>query len=288
LVENFKMTEVSNNHRSPIKAAVIQMVSTADLDENFKQIVRLMDQLTIDPVRLVILPENCLMFSAVQFLELAKNTVKQSIILNFFSNQAKKHSCYLVAGTIPVLASKTNKVFSTCVIFSPLGEEVARYQKIHLFDVDVEDSVGRYRESETIEAGEKIVSFDMQGIRVGVSICYDLRFPELYRHLSDQGCEVFVLPSAFTFQTGSLHWEVLLRARAIENQCFMLAANQGGTHLSVGGKPRETYGHSMIVDPQGKIVTSLERGEGLCIAELDVGGLQKVRKQMPVLKHRKI
>lgn len=281
------MTKLLSNHQ-PIKAAVVQMVSTAQLDENFKQIVRLMNQLTIEPVQLVVLPENCLMFSAVQFLELAKDSVKQAMILNFLTEQAKKHNCYLVAGTIPVLSQKTNKVFSSCLVFSPKGEEVARYQKIHLFDVDVEDSVGRYRESETIEAGEEIVSFDMQGVRVGVSICYDLRFPELFRALSRQQCEVFVLPSAFTYQTGSLHWEVLLRARAIENQCFMLAADQGGTHLSVGGKPRETYGHSMIVDPQGKILSSLERGEGLCSAELDMDSLHKIRQQMPVLQHRRL
>lgn len=272
--------------KTVFKAAVLQMVSTIDLVSNLQQIEGLMNEITA--VDIVVLPENCLLFSAAQFFTLASDDKQIKVIFDFLSNQAKKHQCYLVAGSIPLLSPEPNKVFSTCLVFSPSGEQVARYQKMHLFDVNVADSVGRYRESETIQAGNEVVFFDMQGIKVGLAICYDLRFPELFRKLSEQGCEVFVLPSAFTYHTGNLHWEVLLRARAIENQCFMLAANQGGSHVNTQGQTRETYGHSMIIDAEGKILATLERGEGVCSAELDFKELRKTRKNMPVLNHRRL
>lgn len=269
-----------------LKVAVVQMVSGIELASNMQQIERLMNK--VNGAKLVVLPENCLMFSAAQFLVLAKSLEQQTDIFKFLSEQAQKHQCYLVAGSIPLLANDSGKVFSSCLVFSPKGEEVARYQKIHLFDVDVEDSVGRYRESETIQAGSQPVFFDMDGIKVGLAICYDLRFPELFRSLVKQGCKVFVLPSAFTYQTGSLHWEVLLRARAIENQCFMLAANQGGRHVNAQGQIRETYGHSMIIDGQGKVLSMLDLGEAVSIADLDFHSLQKIRMQMPVLSHQRL
>jgi nitrilase len=273
---------------SYIKAGVVQMVSTFDLDNNFRQAAKLITQAAQKGAKLIVLPENCLMFSSSMFLELTQDLNQQEKIFNFLSNQARNNDCYLVAGSIPVPAQEKAKVFSACIVFSPQGEELARYNKIHLFDVDVDDNIGRYRESDTIQAGEQVVAFDIDGIKVGLAICYDLRFPELFRELSKQGCDVFVLPSAFTYATGDMHWEVLLKARAIENQCFMLAANQGGEHLSAKGGIRKTYGHSMIVGPQGEILASCGMGEDICVTDLDCDFLKQVRKKMPVLNHRRL
>ncbi len=269
-------------------AGVVQMVSGFDLDENLGQADRLIQQLAMQNARLILLPENCFMFSASAFLGVAQSDTQQAQIDTFLSSRAKLCNCYLVAGSLPVKSPADGKVFSASRVYDPNGVIIAEYHKIHLFDVDVADTVGRYRESDTIEPGLAPVCFDMDGVKVGMSICYDLRFPELYRQLCDQGCQVLLVPAAFTQKTGSMHWETLLKSRAIENQCFVLAADQGGEHVSSTGKSRMTFGHSMCVGPSGEVISQLTTGEGVCSAELDFSSLEKVRSAMPVLSHRRL
>ncbi len=171
-----------------------------------------------------------------------------------------------------------------CLVFDPRGEMVARYDKMHLFDVQVDDRQAQYSESRSFEPGSRIVCVDAPVGRIGLSICYDLRFPELYRKLLEQGAEILTVPSAFTKVTGEAHWEVLLRARAIENQCFVLAANQGGVHNAT----RETWGHSMIVDPWGRVLARVESGEGVAVADIDLSALHALRSRMPIQSHRRL
>lgn len=271
-----------------LSVAVVQMVSTADFEQNLLQASRLIDEAANKGARLILLPENCFMFSAANFYALAKQEMETHIMENFLSEQSKKYHCYVVAGSLPVLSGESKKVYSASCVYAPDGKRIASYYKVHLFDVDVADNVGSYRESESITSGRDIVSFELDGIRVGLSICYDLRFPELYRKLAAQGCNILLVPAAFTFVTGEKHWEILLRARAIENQCFVLAANQGGEHVSASGQVRKTYGHSMIIDADGFIRASLEMGEGVLVRELDVEAQIAIRKKMPVLQHRRL
>ncbi len=276
--------DVVNN----LTVAVVQMVSSMSLEDNLQQAAKLIAKAVAQNAKLVLLPENCFMFSASRFLALASDESVSGLIEHFLAEQSSKYGIFLVAGSVPVLTENNKKVYSTTLVYSPEGGQVATYYKMHLFDVDVGDNVGVYRESAHIEAGKDVMYFDCFGHRVGLSICYDLRFPELYRDLSNQGCELLLVPSAFTAKTGEKHWEILLRARAIENQCFVLAANQGGQHHGEQGAVRYTWGHSMIVDADGKILEQLELGEGVCVARLDFEQLHQLRRAMPVLQHRRL
>jgi len=271
-----------------LNVAAIQMVSGFDLDKNLLQAHCLIEQLKQHNIHLMVLPENCFMFSAKQFLALANDDLSQKKIHNFLVSTAKSYQCYVIAGSVPLKSYESGKVYSACLVYDPDGNRIATYHKIHLFDVEINDNIGSYRESDTIVAGNEPKTFLLDGIRVGLSICYDLRFPELYRRLADLNCDILVVPSAFTFHTGSMHWDVLLRARAIENQCYLLASNQGGEHISESGKRRKTYGHSMIVDSQGSILSQLQLGEGVCWATLDLTQQAKQRSAMPVLEHRRL
>lgn len=276
------------NTRLSFNAAVIQMNSGFDFEKNLQQCSLLIKDAVKSGAALVVLPENFVMFSAMDFYELAMDSERQRYLFDFLGTLAKQYQIWLVAGTIPVVAPVKGKVFSTCRVFNPEGKLVNSYQKIHLFDVDVADDVKSYRESETIQAGNQSIVVDMNGARLGLAICYDLRFPELFRVMSQQGCDLIVLPSAFTYVTGEMHWEPLLRARAIENQCYVLAANQAGEHVGRKGNRRQTYGHSMIVDYQGKVLNVLPEGMGFVIAEINLQKQKQLRKAMPVLEHRKL
>jgi len=197
---------------------------------------------------------------------------------------SKANGIYLVAGTIPLEAPEPNKVLNTTLVYDPHGRQVARYDKIHLFGF--QSATERYEESETITAGNKPsvlnIKFEKTEWRFGLSICYDLRFPELYRALGQVDCHI--IPAAFTYTTGKDHWEILLRARAIENQCYVLASAQGGTHLN----HRRTWGNSMIIDPWGGILSYLSEGEGFIANTLSKDKLNEVRSKLPALKHRKL
>jgi nitrilase len=176
------------------------------------------------------------------------------------------------------------RVRPASLVFDPQGQITARFDKMHLFDVEVSDKQARYAESDSFEAGDKVVAVDTAVARVGLTVCYDLRFPELYRRLFNERVELISVPAAFTRVTGEAHWEVLLRARAIENQCYIIGAGQGGVH----NEKRETFGHSMIVDPWGRVLDVLACGEGTVVADIELDQLHELRRKMPVFSHRRL
>lgn len=272
-----------------MKLAAIQMVSTPDLERNLQAAARLIDQAARAGANLLCLPEYfCLMGRRdVDKLELAE-AQGQGPIQTFLAAQAREHRVWLVGGTLPLsVPGRSDRVHNSCLVFGPDGERAARYDKIHLFSF--ERGAERYDEGRVLEPGDVPVTFMAMGRRVGLSVCYDLRFPELYRSLAGPPgeaswpCDLVCVPSAFTWTTGRSHWEVLLRARAVENQCYVLASAQGGEHEN----GRRTWGHSMIVDPWGEVVARVEEGEGIALADLDGLRLNEVRAQLPALKHRK-
>ena len=232
----------------------------------------------------VVLPECCLYFGGKDNhnLKIAEHLGKGPIQLAL-CDLAKQFECYLVAGSIPTKTNSEDRYGNSCLVFSPSGELLCHYQKIHLFDVEVEDGTKSYRESDSTAPGQELVTFDTSWGRVGVAICYDLRFPGLFQTLREQGAELIVLPSAFTQKTGEAHWQVLLQARAIENQVYIAGCNQTGRHEN----GRETFGHSMIVDPWGKVVTNAEQTIGATVADLDRDLLVSIRAQMPVKQHNR-
>ena len=267
-----------------LKLAAIQMVSTASLEENLETASRLIKAAAKDGAKLAVLPEYfCIMG--------LKDTDKVAIREPFGSGPiqtklaaiAKENSVYLIAGTIPLEARDSNKVLNTTLVFNPDGKTIGRYDKIHLFGFQT--STERYQESETIEAGEKPgivkMTIDDEDWTFGLSICYDLRFPELYRTLGRVDCHI--IPAAFTYTTGKDHWEILLRARAIENQCYVLASAQGGIHQN----QRRTWGNSMLIDPWGSVLSTLPEGEGFICGVLSKDKLNEVRSKLPALAHRK-
>lgn len=271
-----------------VKVAVVQMVSGREPTLNLEAAGRLVAEAAEQGAKLVVLPENFAVFNPVDLPSLAEvagdpNAPFQS----FLSKLAHAHGIWLVGGSIPIRPARQDadpRVFSSCLVYRPDGELAARYDKLHLFDVDITDAQGRYRESERFRYGDSVVVFDTPFGRIGMAVCYDLRFPELFRALTERGAEIIVLPSAFTRLTGQAHWEILVRARAIENTCFLLAAGQGGRHDA----RRETFGHSMIVDPWGVVLAGLGEGEGVAIASLDARTLSNVRERLPSIEHRRL
>ena len=265
--------------------ACIQMASGPNVGANLLEAERLINQAVRQEAGLVVLPEN---FAIMGQSERDKVDVREvegeGPIQQFLAEQAARHGIWLVGGTIPLVASVPDKIRASCLVLNDKGEQVARYDKIHLFDVDLVDTDEQYTESETIEPDDRIVVFDSPFGRIGLSVCYDLRFPELYRQQLDAGMEVLVVPAAFTAITGRAHWEVLVRARAIENLCYVVAAGQGGYHLN----GRENHGHSMIVDPWGIVLNSLARGPGVVSATIDLGRLESARRNFPSIQHRRL
>lgn len=266
-------------------AACIQMASGPNVGANLLEAERLIGMAVDKGANLVVLPEN---FAIMGKEETDKVAIRESAnggpIQEFLAQQAKKHAVWLVGGTIPMISASPAKIRAACTLYNDSGEQVACYDKIHLFDVSVVDSEERYTESDTIEPGDKTVVVDTPFGRLGLAVCYDLRFPEMFRNMLQQGMEIIALPAAFTAITGKAHWETLVRARAIENLCYVLAAAQGGYHVN----GRETYGHSMVVGPWGQIVNELANGSGLICADLDLERLQNIRRTFPCLDHQKI
>ncbi len=265
--------------------AVIQMVSGSDVDRNLRVAERLIHEAVQAGAQLVLLPENFALFESKQLFQLAVDEEKTGRINSWLSELSKSLNIWLFAGSFPVLSETpgSQKVRSALLVYNPKGEIVGRYDKRHLFDVEVSDGQGSYRESAVIEPGNELIVVDTDVGRVGLSICYDLRFPDHFWQLREQGAEIIVVPSAFTKVTGNAHWEVLLRARAVETQCFILGANQGGVHSPT----RETSGESMVIDPWGVVLSRCGTGEAMGVAELDFALLRQVRQQMPVLLHRR-
>ena len=265
------------------KLAAIQLCSTTNVEENLNTIDRLLSTLDNQESHLVVLPECCLLFGvdAQAQLALAKNAQQSLFIMNSLARLAIKYHVVLVAGTIPVVSNCGGKYTNTSYVFSVTGEMIADYHKIHLFDVSVNDNTGSYSESSLTEKGTKTTTITTTIANLGLSVCYDLRFPELFRALRTAGAEVISVASAFTKVTGQVHWQALLQARAIENQCYVIAAGQQGRH----NNGRETWGHSMIISPWGEILTILSEGEGIITTEFKPDEVVRIRQAMPIQTH---
>lgn len=265
------------------KVAAIQMASGPNLAANLMEAQRLIADAAFLGAQLVVLPENFALMGEKETDKLqAAELEGTGPIQRFLSEQASKHRIWMVGGTIPIKGTTANKVRAASLVFDDKGKQVARYDKIHLFDVSLPDVGDRYEESETIEAGDHSLVLDTPFGKLGVAVCYDLRFPELFRTMVGKGMEILALPSAFTARTGKAHWDILVRARSIENLCYGIASNQGGFHLN----GRETYGHSMIVDPWGTVLGQCKSGSAVVVADIDHEQVVKTRKLFPVLDHR--
>ncbi|QHF04954.1 carbon-nitrogen hydrolase family protein [Pseudomonas asturiensis] len=266
--------------------AVIQMVSQSDIAGNLARARALLEQAAEGGARLAVLPENFAAMGRRDAADIGRAEASgQGLILPWLKQAARDLRLWIVAGTIPLPpdGQPERKVTACSLLVDEHGEQVARYDKLHLFDVDVADSRGRYRESDDYAHGNNVVVADTPVGRLGLSVCYDLRFPELYTALREAGAELITAPSAFTAVTGAAHWEVLLRARAIETQCYLLAAAQGGVHPG----PRETYGHAAIIDPWGRVLAQHAQGETVLLATRDSEEQASIRARMPVSSHRR-
>ncbi len=263
--------------------SAIQMVSGADVQANLRSALRLLEQAAGAGAQLVVLPENFALFGSTEQLRgRAELEQQQAELRGFIAEQSRRLGLWVVGGTLP-LPAEDGRCYAVSVVYSSAGECVAEYRKIHLFDAVVGDAQQRYRESDSYAPGDTPLVFDSPWGRVGVAVCYDLRFPELFRLRLAQGMEVLALPAAFTRRTGMAHWLPLLRARAIENQIAVVAANQGGIH----NQRRETSGGSCIIDSWGTVLRELGFGEGQACAAVDMSAQRELRERMPVLAHRR-
>lgn len=265
------------------KAAAIQMASGPNIGANLTEASRLIASAAAAGARLVVLPENFAIMPMNETDRLAAAEPDgRGVLQDYLAKRAREHGIWLVGGTIPLAASDANKVRPACLVYNDAGERVAGYDKMHLFDVSLENGE-EYNESRTQQPGKDVVVVETPLGRLGVAICYDLRFPELFRRMLEQGAEIFAVPSAFTAVTGKAHWEVLVRARAIENLAYVIAANQGGYHVT----GRETHGDSMIVGPWGLVHDRLVRGAGVVMADIDRDRMNAIRSSLPAIKHRR-
>lgn len=272
-----------------MKIAALQMVSTPDVAHNLESAQRLISEAAVQGAQLVALPEYfCLMGRndrdklGVAEAALQPDGSGGGPIQHALANAARRHVVWVIGGTLPLVTATADRVHNSSLVFAPDGRLAARYDKMHLFAYD--NGRERYDEARVLRRGNAPVALQCDALRVGLSVCYDLRFPELYRALMHPPCDLLAVPSAFTYTTGQAHWELLLRARAVENQAYVIAPAQGGTHVN----GRRTWGHSMIVDPWGEVVAVLPEGEGVVLADVDPVRVADVRRQLPALDHRRI
>ena len=267
------------------KVAAIQMTSGADVARNLENAHALLRGARQQDATVVVLPEN---FAFMGRGEAAKLEVAEQggtgPIQEFLAATAREYGFWVVGGTVPVKVPGEPRVAAACLVFDDQGRQVARYDKIHLFDVDVPGKLESHRESKAVRPGSQPVVVDTPAGRLGLAVCYDIRFPELFRQLLAEGAEWFSLPSAFTVPTGRAHWELLLRTRAVENLCYLVAAAQSGFHEN----GRETHGDSMIVEPWGRVLARLPRGTGVITAELDLARQRRLRQDFPAVDHRRL
>ena len=277
-----------------MRVSVVQMNAGHDKGKNIEQARTLIEgAIAADKPDLVSLPEmwSCLGGSRTAKLAEAENLPPPGsnqpggAAYEFLRGIARDRQIHVHGGSIAELAG--DKLYNTTLVFNPSGREIARYRKIHLFDIVTPDGTG-YRESAVFGAGEEVVTCEVNGVPVGCAICYDVRFPELFLALRRAGAELIFLPSAFTVQTGKDHWEALIRARAIETQCWIAAPATYGQHASGSGSPLYTYGHSLVCDPWGHVVAKVSDGTGWATARIDTALTARVRRDMPVLEHRKL
>jgi deaminated glutathione amidase len=260
----------------------IQMTSTADRGRNVETALRLVNEAADLGAKLVALPEN-FPYMGPEEGRLASAETVEGPTLGALREVATRRGLFIVAGSFPETSTRPRMTANTSVVIADDGSIVAIYRKIHLFDVNIPDGA-RYAESEVVVAGDKVVVAPTPLGRIGLTVCYDLRFPELYRKLASLGAEVITIPSAFTLFTGKDHWEVLVRARAIENLAYVIAPAQVGRHSA----NRQTFGNAMIVDPWGVVLARCPDGEGVCVAPFRRARLERVRTELPALKHRKL
>jgi predicted amidohydrolase len=266
-------------------AAAIQLTSTPDITSNLAQAKGLLQQAAHAGAMLAVLPE---MFPLMGVDEVTKISHQESygsgLIQDFLAEQAYENRIWIVGGTIPIATKDKKRIRAACIVYNDAGRAVARYDKMHLFDVAVVKGSEEYRESLSTEPGEDLIVVETPIGKLGLAVCYDLRFPELFRKLLHRGAEIIAVPSAFTVKTGQAHWEILTRSRAIENLCYAIYACQTGEHVT----GRLTYGHSMIVDPWGKILHQIEDGIGFITAEIDLKFLYALREDFPAILHRRL
>ena len=279
-----------------MRIAALQMVSTPEIDRNLEIADRLIRSAAEDGAQLVLLPEVFATLEGLSPLSLvAERDASTSVgavtpLQDFLSERAAAHAMTVIGGTLPLMSRPDGsliddgRVRASSLVYGADGERRGRYDKIHLFDVTVDDAQSDYSESRSYEAGTDVSCVQAGELAIGLSVCYDLRFAELYAALGRQGAQLLTVPAAFTAVTGAAHWEPLLRARAIENQCFVIAAAQGGRH----SPSRVTWGHSMIVSPWGEVLDCCETGEGVAIADIDLGTLDELRARMPIAAHRRL
>jgi predicted amidohydrolase len=269
-----------------LRIAAIQMSSQDDLAANLARASELVARGAERGAKVALLPENFAYLGA----EDGKRAIAEPVgdapqgpIVTALAEAARRHDVHVIAGGMPERSGDADRPYNTCAVIAPSGKVIARYRKVHLFDVEVGDGQ-RYCESASTTAGSEAVTVGIAGFSVGLSVCYDVRFPELYRKLVQAGADVLVIPAAFTLLTGKDHWHVLLRARAIESQAYVVAAAQWGSHP----RGRRTYGKSLIADPWGEVITQCSEGEGVVVADLDRAYLERVRRDLPALRHRRL
>ena len=269
----------------PVRAAAIQMNSGADVQQNLQTIDGLLGDAATRGIAIAFLPENLAIMGVrdEDKLQHAENP-GSGPIQEFLADAARRYKLWVVAGSLPLKSPQEGKCYGASIVYDSNGKASHIYRKIHLFDVDLPGLDERYRESDTMDFGSDHVVIPSPLGQLGLSICYDLRFPEHYRHLVDDGATVFSIPAAFTAATGKAHWHSLLRARAIENLAYVIAAGQHGSHPS----GRATFGHSVIIDPWGQVIVELESGDGVVDADIDTALPGKLRAEFPVLEHRRI
>ena len=276
-----KQLEPAKTSAGLVKVAGIQMASSPHVASNLTEAERLIAIAAEQDAKIVVLPEYFCIMGVKDIDKVAvRETAGDGPIQRFLAKMAKKYKIWLIGGTVPITSNYPNKVRNSCLVYNDKGVQVARYDKIHLFGLDL--GTEHYHEENTIESGDEVVVVETPYGKIGLSVCYDLRFPELYRAMGQ--VDIIVIPSAFTETTGRAHWESLIRARAIENLCYVIAPAQGGYHLS----GRETHGNSMIVDPWGVVLDRLPRGSGVVIANINRDYQASLRKSLPALKHRTI
>lgn len=266
------------------KIAAIQMTSIDNIEKNLATAARLLAEAGTAGACMTVLPEMFPTLSVENGHIEAREQLHSGPIQEFMQEQAQKHKMWIVGGTVPIASADDSRVHASCLVYNDAGELVTRYDKIHLCDVKLKNGTENYHESKKTIAGCETIVFESPLGMVGLAVCYDLRFAELFGQLRDKGAEVMILPSAFIDSTGEAHWEVLCRARAIETQSYFVASNQVGTHPT----GRKSYGHSMIINPWGEIISCLPEGEGVVISEIDIDYLQQVRQSVPVHAHRRL
>lgn len=271
------LSEKENGSR--VRVAAIQMASGPSVSANLEEALRLIELAVAEEAKLIVLPEY---FCIMGLHDTDKLNVREQpgegMVQSFLSETARRFGIWLAGGSVPLVSQVPDKIYNSCLVYDDRGNQVARYDKIHLFGLALGNE--RFAEEKTIKAGDKVTVLDSPFGRIGLSICYDLRFPELYRMM--ENVDIILAPSAFTAITGKAHWETLIRARAIENQAYVIAPAQGGFHVS----GRETNGDSMIVDPWGSVMDRLARGPGIVVATLDRAYQSSVRASLPALEHR--